>query len=61
MCVLDAVRRLLYPGLTVNGFTPQFEEAVLQSAAQPIEEDEVWETEEDIDTYFRDLKKRVAA
>lgn len=55
--VRDAVRRVLYPELTENGFTPEFEEAVLKSAGEPFENDTVLETEKDIHDYFLHLKK----
>lgn len=54
--VRDALRKMLYPELTENGFTPEFEEQVLRSAAEPRNKDMVWETEEDIRNFFRDLK-----
>lgn len=57
--VRDAVRRVLYPGLTENGFTPEFEEAVLESAREPIDETKVWETDQDIDMYFTKLHKKL--
>ena len=48
-----ALRAVLYPsGLTVNGFTPEFENMVLKSAKQPMSKDLVWKTEEDINKYF---------
>lgn len=56
--VRDAVRKVLYPELTVNGFTPEFEEAVLRSAKESVDEKDVWETPEDIDKYFAKLHKR---
>lgn len=43
--------------LTVNGFTEEFEEKVLKAAAEPIENDIVLETEEDIRNYFLHLRK----
>lgn len=54
--VRDALRSLLYPGLTENGFTPEFEAEVLQAAAEPMENDVVLETEKDIENYFLHLK-----
>jgi len=53
----DAVRRVIYPELTENGFTPEFEEAVLRSAKGSVDEKDVWETPEDIDKYFAKLRK----
>lgn len=54
-----AVRRDLYPRLTENGFTPEFEAQVLKAAAEPISKDKVWETEEDIREYFNNLEKKL--
>ena len=41
--VRDAVRRVLYPGLTVNGFTPEFEAEVLRREKEPVENDIEWD------------------
>lgn len=57
--VRDALRDELYPTLTENGFTPEFEEAILQSEAEPRRKDKVWRTAEDIDRYFSALKKKI--
>ena len=57
--VRDALRRTLYPEVTVNGFTPEFEDEVLMAEAEPKENNSVWETEADVDKYFRDLKKKI--
>lgn len=54
--VRNALRAKIYPELTENGFTPEFEEQVLKSAAQPLENDTVLETKEDIRNYFLYLK-----
>lgn len=40
--IRDAVREWLYPRVTVNGFTPEFERAVLKAEKEPIENDKVW-------------------
>lgn len=56
--VRDAVRRVLYSELTENGFTPEFEEAVLRSAKESVDEKDIWETPEDIDRYFDKLRKK---
>lgn len=53
----DALRKVLYPDLTVNGFTEEFENMVLESAKEPISEGKVFETEDDIDRYFKKLIK----
>lgn len=39
----DALRDKLYPGLTENGFTPEFEDMVLESAKEPIEKSKEWD------------------
>lgn len=55
------LRKILYPQLTENGFTPEFEEAVLRSAAEPLEEGYLLKTDEDFENYFKHLilpKKR---
>lgn len=56
--VRSALRDTLYPKLTVNGFTPEFEEMVLKAEASPREKDKVWRTEKDIDLYFASLKNK---
>jgi hypothetical protein len=55
--IRHALRQILYPnGLTVNGFTPEFEDLVLESAKEPISNGMVFETEKDIHDYFINLK-----
>lgn len=54
-----AARKIVYPTLTENGFTPEFEEAVLRSDASPRDKDLVWNTPEEIDAYFANLKKEL--
>ncbi len=44
------------PKLTVNGFTEEFEKEVLEAAKEPIDESQIWETKEDIENYFDNLK-----
>lgn len=41
--IRDALREKLYPNLTENGFTPEFEEEVLRIAAEPIENSIEWD------------------
>lgn len=55
----DTLRDKLYPRLTENGFTPEFEEEVLRIANQPSDKDKVWRTAKDVDDYFRALKQRI--
>lgn len=57
--VRDALRKHMYPEVTENGFAPEFEEEVLRIAATSDENDEVWETPEDIDRYFKNLEKEI--
>lgn len=56
--VRDGLRKIVYPELTENGFTPEFEEVVLRSAKESVDEKDVWETPEDIDRYFAKLHKK---
>ncbi len=57
--VRDAVRDVLYPQVTENGFTPEFEEAVLEAEKEPRRKDRVWRTEKDINDYFNALRIRI--
>lgn len=43
--------------LTVNGFTPEFEDEVLKAAAEPVNKDKIWRTNKDIDSYFASLRR----
>lgn len=55
--IRHALRKILYPnGLTVNGFTPEFEDLVLESAKTPIKDDIVLRTDKNIHDYFINLK-----
>lgn len=55
--IRHALRQILYPnGLTVNGFTPEFEDMVLESAKEPVTNDIVLKTNKDIHDYFVNLK-----
>lgn len=58
--VRDALRDVLYPKLTENGFTPEFEEQVLESAKEPVKNDIVLKSDKDIDDYFRRLINKVS-
>ncbi|MDO8573573.1 MAG: ribbon-helix-helix domain-containing protein [Candidatus Daviesbacteria bacterium] len=60
--VRAGLRRVIYGAdkITENGFAGWFEDAVLESAAEPVKKNAVaWETEEDIDNYFKKLHKRI--
>ncbi len=55
--IRHALRKILYPsGLTVNGFTPEFEDLVLESAKEPITSDIVLKNSKEIQDYFINLK-----
>ena len=55
----DALRDMLYPKLTENGFTPEFEQEVLEAAKEPVDHSKVWRTEKDIHDYFENLRKEL--
>lgn len=38
----DSLRKVLYPPTTVNGFTPEFEDRVLEASKEPLKNDIVW-------------------
>ncbi|MCL5676094.1 MAG: ribbon-helix-helix domain-containing protein [Patescibacteria group bacterium] len=40
--VRETLRKNIYPNLTVNGFTPEFEEQVLKAAKEPLKNAVVW-------------------
>lgn len=52
-----AVQLVRRQKLTINGFTPEFEEEVLKAAAEPISRSRSWRTAQDIDNYFSSLGK----
>ena len=55
--IRHALRKVLYPsGLTVNGFTPEFEDVVLKSAKEPVGDNVVLKTDKDVEDYFIHLK-----
>lgn len=56
--VRDSLRKILYPEITENGFTREFEDRVLEAEKQPDEPD-VWETEEDVKNFFRKMRKEL--
>lgn len=57
--VRDGLRRVIYPELTENGFTPEFEEMVLEAAKEPVDYSNVWETKEDVKKYFSNLRRGI--
>jgi len=54
--IRDALRKLLYQGITENGFTNEFEDFILQASNESQKKDIVLETEEDIKNYFTNLE-----
>lgn len=58
--IRDSLRKTLYPEITENGFTREFEDQVLEAEKEPMENDIVLETEEDIDKSFDEVIKRIA-
>lgn len=59
--VRAGIRRVLYDAdkITENGFPGWFEDKVLESAEEPIDESKVWETEEEIEKYFKKLRSKI--
>lgn len=57
--IRDSLRKNLYEEITKNGFTPAFEDQVLESEMEPKKNDMVWETEEDIKRDFDKLRKKI--
>ena len=47
--------------ITENGFTPEFEEGVLKAELEPIKNDGVWETNTDVDAYFKQIEQEIAS
>lgn len=55
--IRHALRKVLYPsGLTVNGFAPEFEDLILESAKRSTKNDIVLKTDKDTHDYFINLK-----
>ncbi|PIP61113.1 hypothetical protein COW99_05830 [Candidatus Roizmanbacteria bacterium CG22_combo_CG10-13_8_21_14_all_38_20] len=50
--VRDALRGLLYPHLTVNGFIREFEDRVLEAATESQGKDVLLKTNKDLKNYF---------
>lgn len=57
--VRDALRKVMYQDVTENGFTQAFEDKVLKAATEPLNDDVILETEEDIDKFFNTLNKNL--
>ena len=54
--IRDALRKTLYGEITQNGFTKEFEDQVLASAAEPRKNDIKLRTDKEVEDYFRHLK-----
>ena len=59
--VRDGLRRVIYPELTENGFTHEFEDMVLEAAKEPVDKSKIIETDEDLENWFTELHKKVEA
>lgn len=57
--IRDALRDWLYPRVTENGFTPEFENMVLRSSAEPRSKDRVLKTDKDIENFFLRQKEPI--
>lgn len=53
--VRDILRDSIYPRLTENGLAPAIESDILQSASEPVENDIVLDTDEEVRNYFTKL------
>ena len=56
--VRDALRKILYSEITESGFSWEFENEVLESAAQSPRKDIVLKTDQEINKYFRRFRKK---
>lgn len=58
--IRQAIRTSIYgirdDGLTINGFTPEFEEMILQAEKSPVKNDILLETDDDIKKHFLSSK-----
>ena len=55
--IRDAVRDWIYPRVTVNGFTPEFEKMVLKAEKEPRENHIILKSKKDIREYFENPVK----
>jgi len=51
-----AIRKEVYPELTENGFTPEFEAEVLRSASQPRKNDMIFKNHKELSDYLLHFK-----
>lgn len=56
--IRHSLRKTVYPELTINGFTKEFEDGVLKAAKGP-DTGILIETEEDLEKYFEKIRQRV--
>ena len=56
--IRDALRKTLYPEITENGFTSEFEDRVLQADKEP-DMDDVWKTEKDVNRFFKSIHQEL--
>jgi len=54
--IRHALRDVLYPRVTENGFTPEFEEEVLRAEKSPQDKNMVFTTEKEMKDFFTKLK-----
>jgi Arc/MetJ-type ribon-helix-helix transcriptional regulator len=57
--IRSSIRSQIYPQITENGFTSEFEDEVLKASDEPIDGNKVWKTDDDIHTYFDGLRKKI--
>ena len=55
--IRDTLRHVLFPRVTENGFTPEFEDVVLEAAKEPVSKSRVWDGKSSfVDFVLRDGK-----
>lgn len=62
--IRDTLRETLYEDknrITENGFPVWFEDQVLKAAKESTGNDEVWETEDDMEKWFKKMDKELVA
>ena len=58
--IRDTLRGVLYPRLTENGFTPEFEEEILKAVKESAGKSKVWRSEKDIDKFFNKIRENAS-
>jgi len=56
--IREAVRSILYPRVTINGFTPEFEDQVLASAKEPLVKSRKWDGKGSFTDFVLNKSKR---